>query len=366
MKGGKLKRISKTKYYNKKMKGGKLPYLNESSQTLDLTKINNIEYKGNTEFDIFLYGKLLGKILSITLTRKKISEDPKYYEKLLKKIFTFSTISNESDEGKHLYNATEYLPGTNLKISHIEYPITEKTRKKGLPSYEIKVNETPQIYEEITVPLKVENSLKPWISNIINKTSERENFINENKYFINTIHPEKEKTDNNLIITEDDFYLLLWSKNINIKSIRDLRGIHIPMLLSAYELVNSMIRNKEVIAGDGKTRIINQAIKPDILIENQLVFFFHYHPSLWVLHIHVMTLKSFKNTSTRHDILNAYLLDDVINNLRIDGNYYKDATISFMQQVIPSKGVDDIGFEYIGKKNRDTIMIEYLRTHSTN
>ena len=117
------------------------------------------------------------------------------------------------------------------------------------------------------------------------------------------------------------------------------------MLLSAYELVNSMIRKKVVIAGDGETKIINQAIKPDILIENQLVFLFHYHPGFWVLHIHVMTLKSLKNT--RHDILNAYLLDDVIHNLRINDNYYKDATISFMQQVIPSEGVDDIGFKYL-------------------
>ena len=56
---------------------------------------------------------------------------------------------------------------------------------------------------------------------------------------------------------------------------------------------------------------------------NELLCFFHYHPSVWQLHIHFMNVS---NTSTKfnsYSLPRAHLVSSVIENIKMNSNYYK-------------------------------------------
>lgn len=181
---------------------------------------------------------------------------------------------------------------------------SDKDLKPFLNSKDLKsdyLNETYDEYLSNVLP-KTLNSNIQWILNIIEKQSEIENIIYENDNFIIS-------KDSSMIGNEKDFtktHYLAISKDITLRSIRDLKGKHINML-------------KE-ISNNGK-KIISEIHGGN---PNNIRTYFHYHPSVWVLHIHFdyhNTLNGYSNLSKCHK------LSDVIQNLTLIDDYYQKISI---------------------------------------
>ena len=137
---------------------------------------------------------------------------------------------------------------------------------------------------------------KKWIYNIIDHKAEQKSIIFE---------------DNNIIIIPDykwnyninELHILGIFKDKSLRSIRDLNSSHLKMLKESIQI---------------GYKIINK--KYDVEVNNILTFF-HYHPSTWQLHIHFMHINDIK---TRSFILpRAHLYSNVIQNLELINDYYK-------------------------------------------
>jgi m7GpppX diphosphatase len=137
---------------------------------------------------------------------------------------------------------------------------------------------------------------KQWIYNIIDHTSESENILYENNNLI--IIPDYKWTG-----SKETLHILCIFKDKSLFSIRDLTSNHIPLLEEAINYGNKIIKEKY-----------------DINKEN-LIMYFHYHPSVWQLHLHYMILNN-DNTSS-YSLPRAHSINSVIQNLKIDSDYYK-------------------------------------------
>ena len=124
---------------------------------------------------------------------------------------------------------------------------------------------------------------KKWIYGV--STSEHENIILEHAQW--TIVTDK--------LSTNPRYLVVF-KDRSLKTIRDLRVLHLPMLRQLQRLVPAYFQ------------------KP-------MQCFFHYFPSVYQLHMHIAPEKNHRITDRAHP------LNCVINNLQNNSNHYKNALI---------------------------------------
>jgi m7GpppX diphosphatase len=197
---------------------------------------------------------------------------------------TFKKLINENDKYK------TYMIEALIMGKIIEKPVEEVKQKKIIL----------ESYEDYQL-LNVHNTDKNWIYNIIDHISESENIIYEND---NLIFIPDYKWDNNI----KNLHILGIFKNKNLNSIRDLNKDHIKIL-------------EECII-DGK-----KIIKEKYDIDN-LIIYFHYRPSVWQLHIHFMNI----DTDNMNSLVlpRAHLVSNIIQNLKYDTNYYKNANLEVL------------------------------------
>jgi hypothetical protein len=86
-----------------------------------------------------------------------------------------------------------------------------------------------------------------------------------------------------------------------LRTLRDLRGHHVPMLISLYTQTCQKIHEETGISHD------------------QIMAYVHYPPSVYQLHIH---FKHPIGPHISHDSFRIHPLTTVINNLKIDSDYY--------------------------------------------
>eukprot|EP00729_Bicosta_minor_P007051 gene7051-11164_t len=103
-----------------------------------------------------------------------------------------------------------------------------------------------------------------------------------------------------------------------LKSIRDLRGEHIPLLKS--------IRAAGLAAVEEKYGI--QA--------NTIRCYFHYLPTFYHLHVH---FDHIAGGHGGHNVAKAVLLDDVIDALEVDGNHFSKASLTFQAGDVRDKKI---------------------------
>ena len=94
-------------------------------------------------------------------------------------------------------------------------------------------------------------------------------------------------------------------KERGIKSIRDLTAAHLPLLRSILSAGPAAIQD-------------TYGVKPD-----QLRVFLHYVPQFYHLHVHFTSLATDFGVQCER----AHLLNDVVQNLEMDPDYYKKRTI---------------------------------------
>nr|XP_018904500.1 PREDICTED: m7GpppX diphosphatase [Bemisia tabaci] len=206
----------------------------------------------------------------------------------------------------HKYNCypDPHLNGLNATII---YPATEKLIQKYASQVIHIVEETPALYDSLTLPhiLKTQNSLE-WVYNILDHKSEQERIVFED---------DDEKTGFVLLpdlkwdgVSVETLYLLAIIRRRDIKSLRDLTGEHLPLLKNIYQKGIKTIQDKYKLP------------------KSRLRIYFHYQPSFYHLHIHFTSIQ-FEAPGT--SVERGHLLSSVITNLEAYPFYYRDATLCF-------------------------------------
>jgi len=208
-------------------------------------------------------------------------------------------------------NDSEFLelksnPFLNSVKATVIYPATQKLINKYTHKNKIIVKETAEIYKNIVLPyLKNSQNSNQWIYNILEGKSEQER----------TIFHDKDPEIGFLLAPSmnwpgeiETLYLNTLTMDRNIMSIRDLRKNHLKLLKHMRD----------------KTLEICQ--KNYNLSKNELRIYFHYQPSFYHLHLHIVNV-NFRPGGM--DVGRAILLDDVIYNLEMDGEFYEKVTLVY-------------------------------------
>lgn len=141
-----------------------------------------------------------------------------------------------------------------------------------------------------------------WIYAIINKEKEQEDIKAEDD---DIIIMNGWNWDSNF--PEETLRFLIIYKDTTLDTVRDLTADHIPMLK----------RNKETIEEYIKTTY------PKVNL-NRLRYYFHYSPTTYQLHMHVLVLS---RLNTSPDMAYCHMLETVINNLTVFPDYYQKVDI---------------------------------------
>lgn len=199
---------------------------------------------------------------------------------------------------------SSFIAHTDGKFSvSLTYPATQKHIEKWEEHDHVRVIETAEIFEKIVSPYidNLPESRIQWVYNILDGIKESDRIIFED--------PDP-KTGFVLLpdikwdgVSRSTMYLQAIVHDRTIRCIRDLRACHLPLLENMLECALKAVSQRYIV--------------PQPLLRT----FIHYHPSFYHLHIHIAHSAIATGTSVAGK---AFLLEDVIENLRMDGNYYKN------------------------------------------
>lgn len=159
-------------------------------------------------------------------------------------------------------------------------------------------NETYQQYIERA---SRRNSMKDlWIYKLLNDNSHEDILYYDNEFIL--IKPKK----------SINTHLLGFVRDISIRTMRDLTDMHIPLLTHIYNKGCKYFKEKYDID------------------KNKLKVYVHYPPTTWVLHIH---FTSIENNKANSSVEYTYSLFDIVNILRIKGDYYQTEILNCLVDV---------------------------------
>lgn len=177
----------------------------------------------------------------------------------------------------------------------------EKISKKKFNMNKVLV---PESYSEYLIKASLRDKGKDkWIFDVLNGTCEADRVVYRDDKFV-MIPPKK--TDNDDI---SKFHMLSFVTDKEIRSLRDLTDDHIDLLHYIYSKSIEILFTKYGIQ------------------ENKLRVYFHYHPTTWLLHMHFNLLS---NKDSSSSVEYSHSVHDVIQNLLINGNYYRLITMKLL------------------------------------
>lgn len=143
-----------------------------------------------------------------------------------------------------------------------------------------------------------------WIVDVLEGRAEQEHVLIDNPDFLLMPDSKWNRT------TMDQLYLLAICKDRTLRSLRDLRGEHIGLLETIWE--RGLIYIKETYGVDS----------------DSILVYLHYPPSQWVLHVHFAHI-----AQDQGSIFRTHSLNSVVQNLRLDGDYYKNTDLEAITYV---------------------------------
>ncbi|BGP25295.1 scavenger mRNA-decapping enzyme DcpS [Rhodotorula toruloides] len=193
-----------------------------------------------------------------------------------------------------------FAPGratADVQISSI-CPATEKHVKKYSTQVSRLVRETPQLYETVVKPYTDSLSLSTisWVYNILDGAAEAENVLYRD-----------EDPETGFVLTPDlkwdqktmsALYLLVLTQDRTIRSLRDLRARHIPLLRKI------------------RSECERVAMERYGIEKGELRFFVHYQPTYYHFHVHIVHLSYLAFSGIT--VGQAHLLDDLIDALELE------------------------------------------------
>lgn len=215
----------------------------------------------------------------------------------------------------------------------IEELIGKQVKKLTRKEY-VFVRENAEYYKNITLPYinSLPESDVKWVHNIMDNINKEEcaskydiskERMNEkvvfsdpdpNKGFALLVDFKWKKHPKTMVLLEENpitkpvgVYCIAFPVCSDIRSLRDLSGKHLPLLLNLKEEIPR--RMKELYG----------------LAHNKLRMFVHYHPQFWYFHLHVTSMDiDFGIENTR-----SKLLEEIISNLQMDPNYYQNTELVY-------------------------------------
>lgn len=186
------------------------------------------------------------------------------------------------------------------------YPASSFDIKKRQPQNYICVLETAMLYNNISKPFFNSHPLSEshWIRNILDGLSETESIILQSPDpLLGYVLLPDSKWDR---VSLESIYLLCITRHPSLLTIRDLRGSHLPLLRLLKTQITFALQDSYGISW------------------NQVKVFFHYLPTFYHLHLHITSVSL---QSATLQIGKAHFLDDVIQNLESNHEYYIDRNI---------------------------------------
>lgn len=190
------------------------------------------------------------------------------------------------------------------------YPATETHIQKYERAMFYMIKETAEAYEQVVKPYieTMKGDRLQWVKNILFHGAEADRVLFKNDDYI--ILPDM-KWDGRDVNT---LYCCCIVYDDTLSSIRDLNEGHIPFLKRIQDSI--LIELPRIFAKSG-------------LRKDNLRLFFHYQPSYYHLHIHVVN-SNFFGLANSMLVGKAVLLDDVIDNLKFLGaRGYKQKVINY-------------------------------------
>jgi len=198
-------------------------------------------------------------------------------------------------------------------------PASEKQINRARPwSGRSMIVETKELYEAVTKPFieKQKESLS-WLQNIIEGKKEKERLLHDCEDWLLNIDTKWRSHPDALSVPKEewlncpatsDLYCLGIFKISDVASLRDLTGAHVPIL-------------KDMISQGSKVILDTYGVQRD-----QLRMFVHYQPQFYHFHVHFTRLEN----EIGCQVERGHLLEDIIQNLEIDSDYYKKKSITYV------------------------------------
>ncbi|KAF9648371.1 HIT-like protein [Thelephora ganbajun] len=187
----------------------------------------------------------------------------------------------------------------DVKINVI-FPATEVHIRKYSQQDIVLIQETPELYERVVKPFiaTFPPSRTKWVDEIIAGRKEVDKVLHRDDSgpFGYMIIPDMKWN----LETVSDLYLLALCTSNGIKSLRDLRKVHVPVLRNIRDEATNIVKTRW--KNDGK----------DI----SLRMFVHYQPSYYHFHIHIVNANH--PVGLGMAVGQAHLLDDIISLLELD------------------------------------------------
>jgi diadenosine tetraphosphate (Ap4A) HIT family hydrolase len=151
------------------------------------------------------------------------------------------------------------------------------------------------------------------------------------------------KSEQNLICYQDDTFLMVTSSEWGeVQDIDNIANVRMDQLNKMHYLAIPKTHALKTILDLNADHIpLLEHIKSTVLMqlqflykfnEEDIVLFFHYPPSAPHLHIHVKTRTSISNARCiQTNIFNCHPLDQVINNIKKESNYYQTHIIDYVK-----------------------------------
>lgn len=200
------------------------------------------------------------------------------------------------------------LPGAKLNLI---YPATETHIRKFNQQQYHYVIETPEMYSKYALPYieSMKGDRIKWVYNILFEGKESETFLHHDEDEVNgfVLLPDM-KWDK---INMDSLYLCCIVKRCDISSVRDLNNSHIDYLENI------------------KDKVLGITSENFPLKKDELRVFIHYQPSYYHFHIHIVNVKH-PGLGDGISIGKAILLDDVIENITLMGDYYTKRNLGYL------------------------------------
>ena len=167
--------------------------------------------------------------------------------------------------------------------------------------------ESPELYEAVSLPhIKTEYLQRlQWVYKILDHRKEKQRIIFEDPNPVTgfILVPDPKWSGR----FTSDLHCLAIVHQRGLKSLRDLRADHLPLLRNIRELAVSAVSGRYGLQA------------------SQLRCYLHYQPSHFHLHLHITNLAHCPQRSADR----IHLLDTVIFNILINNNYYQAATLPF-------------------------------------
>lgn len=273
----------------------------ESGNILSAFKTSAVLNDSAREKVVFVHGKVADQEAVVILEKTPIRQDA------LDELFSGSTLKLEMRNDIYSTYRLQAPPHLNEIKTTVVCPATEKHVKKYQRQESFLVEETAEDYQSITLPYIQKQSFSiQWVYNILEKKAEADRILYEDPDpQVGFLLLPDFKWDQKQV---DDLYLLAIVHQRNIKSLRDLKSEHLPLLQNVFQ--------------KGKEEILQRYKLPS----SQLRVYLHYQPSYYHLHVHFTKLGY---EAPGCGVERAHLLADVIQNLQSDPRYYQTRTLYF-------------------------------------